>query len=397
MEAGVGMSRELVAEAAAQEATRQAMARLGAVTANLAFVFASHHHREKYPVLVQTIRAMTGATHLLGTSAAGVLCTDGEVEGGPAVVVLAVREPALDPATFLAGGKLSEAPPGQALAGVMGPGAAEGGFMWLLPDAAQEPPQRTLKAIEEAVGFVPIVGGAAAGDPGGMPSYKFRDGEVVADALAGVVLRGPTNILVGLTAACEPVGRPYTVTKAEGHVVEEIAGHPAAEMLAKTLVELAPVGSARAWTDTPGVEPGVLLLGIALNPAKYPLTRGDFLIRTLARIDPEQGGIGVGEAVRVGQTVQFHLLDREAAHQDLVAMLTRLRVRLANQRPRFGLYVCGAGRGRALFGSPHHDITVIREVLGDFPLAGFFSRAELAPVNEVNHMHQFTGVLTIFA
>jgi len=107
--------------------------------------------------------------------------------------------------------------------------------------------------------------------------------------------------------------------------------------------------------------------------------------------------MAVGEPVRVGQTVQFHLVDRESAHQDLLAMLTRLRVRLANQRPKFGIYVNDAGRGQALHGVPHHDVALIREVLGDFPLAGFFSRAELAPQKDVNLMHQYAGVLTVFA
>lgn len=391
------MSTEIVAEAAAQDAARQAMARLGAVTANLAIVFATTHYREKYPVLVSTIRAITGATHLVGTSASGVLSTDGECEGAPGVVVLVVREPALDPVTFMTSGRLAEAGGIRELAAALGPGAAEGGFMLLFPDIAREAPQRTLASLAETIGFVPVTGGAAAGDAGGMRGVKFHGNEVSEDALAGVLLHGPESIVVGVSSACEPIGRPYTVTKADGNVVEEIAGKPAAEILAKTLVEVAPVAPGRSWGDGPGLDPGTLLLGIAMNPAKYPLTRGDFLIRALSRIDPEAGAIAVTEQVRVGQTVQFHLLDREAAHQDLVAMLTRLRVRLANQRPRFGLYVNCAGRGQGLFGVPDHDVTLIREVLGDFPLAGFFSRAEIAPQNEVNLMHQFTGVLTVFS
>jgi len=395
MQAGVGMSMEVVAEAAAQEASRQAMGRLGAVTANLAFVFATHHYREKYPVLVQTVRAMTGAAHLVGTSASGVLSSDGECEGAPSVVVLAVREPSLDPVTFLAPGRLTGSAALRDLASSLAGG--EGGFMLLFPDALQEAPQRTIAALAEAIGPLPIVGGAGAADPGGRPTAKFRGDEVADDALAGLVVRGPETIVVGVTSACEPIGRPYTITRAEGNVIEEVAGRPAAEVLARTLVERAPVGSGRPWAPPPGQDPGTLLLGIALDPAKYPLTRGDFLIRSVSRVDPEEGAMAIAEPVRVGQTVQFHLVDREAAHQDLLAMLTRLRVRLANQRPRFGVYVNHAGRGQALYGVPHHDVALIREVLGDFPLAGFFSRAELAPQKDVNLMQQFAGVLTVFA
>jgi small ligand-binding sensory domain FIST len=42
-------------------------------------------------------------------------------------------------------------------------------------------------------------------------------------------------------------------------------------------------------------------------------------------------------------------------------------------------------------------VTVIREALGEFPLAGFFGNGELAPVGRRNFFHTYTGVLLLIA
>ncbi len=380
---------ELVAEAAAQGAAKDAMERLGHVQASLAFVFASYHYQEKYPTLVSMVHAITGAPQLVGCSASGVLAPGGEFEGVPAVVVLVVREPSLSPVTFIAPGRLAKQGVSQDLAEALKGGAEGGGFMMLFPDVFQESPAVTMKAIEDSIGFVPIVGGGAVGDPAGLTCFKFCGSEVAAGVHAGVLLRSSGSILVGVAHGCQPVGHPFTVTKADGNIIWEIASTRAADVLSKVLLEISP-------DPRLALQQG-LFLGIAHNPRAYPLQRGDFVIRNLVRIDPDQGVIAVSESVHVGQTVQFHVLSREAAHQDLLMMLTRLRVRLKNNRPQFGLYINCVGRGQGLFGSLHHDVSLIRETLGEFPLAGFFSNAELAPLNDVNYVHQYTGVLTVFA
>ncbi len=66
-------------------------------------------------------------------------------------------------------------------------------------------------------------------------------------------------------------------------------------------------------------------------------------------------------------------------------------------RPLFGCYFNCAGRGRGLFGVPDHDVTLIRERLGDFPLAGFFGNGEFAPIGRRNFFHNYTGALVLFS
>jgi len=62
---------------------------------------------------------------------------------------------------------------------------------------------------------------------------------------------------------------------------------------------------------------------------------------------------------------------------------------------RTGDFNC-AGRGQGLYGVPGHDVTLIRERLGEWPLVGFFGNGEFAPVGTTNFFHNYTGVLVVF-
>jgi small ligand-binding sensory domain FIST len=107
------------------------------------------------------------------------------------------------------------------------------------------------------------------------------------------------------------------------------------------------------------------------------------------------GRVAVAGDVRVGQTIQFQIRDAEAARDDLDAMLGRVRAGLGDCRPAFGVYVNCAGRGRGLYGVPDHDVALIRDRLGQWPLIGFFGNGEFAPVGGANFFHTYTGVLVV--
>jgi hypothetical protein len=69
---------------------------------------------------------------------------------------------------------------------------------------------------------------------------------------------------------------------------------------------------------------------------------------------------------------------------------------LQGEPPAFGCYFNCAGRGRGLFGVPDHDVTLIRQHLGAFPLIGFFGNGEFAPIGRRNFFHNYTGALVVF-
>jgi small ligand-binding sensory domain FIST len=390
--AGSGLSVSGDPVEATLEASLTAMDRLGADRADLVVVFATPPAFPSAHEMLHAVRRVTGAPAVVGASGVGVLSDQIEVEaieapGSPdprqaAVAVLAVRSEAHRFAPFLvdeteglgaaagsvAGARLTE---------------ADAGALIALPDPMGLDPGRLLAALAERGRGVPVLGGVASG----LPLFELCNADVVSGALVGLAVSGAAPV-VGVAQGCEPIGEPFVITRGDGMTVEEIAGRPALEVLAEAV--------ASVEGGTPRVRGAGLFAGLAMDPAKSPLARGDFLVRNLVGVDRGNGSVSVAEPIHVGQTIQFQLRDARAAADDLRATLAAMAEALGGRPPGFGLYFNCAGRGRGLFGVADHDIGAIRERLGEFPLAGFFGNGEFAPVGRRNHFHTYTGVLVVF-
>jgi small ligand-binding sensory domain FIST len=390
--AGTGLSVSADPVEATLEAALTAMERSGTDRADLAVVFTTPPAFPSAHEMLHAVRRVTGAPAVVGASGVGILTERMEVESvgapgapGPrqsAVAVLAVRSDTLRFAPFL----VDETDGLGAAAGRLAATRlveAGGGALIVLPDPMGLEPAALLAAIAGAGRAVPVLGGVASG----LPLFEICNTEVVSGALAGLAVAGAAPV-VGVAQGCEPIGEPFVITRGEGTTVTEIAGRPALEALAEA------VASVKGGADR--VRHAGLFAGLAMDPAKSPLGRGDFLVRNLIGVDRETGSVGVAEPVRVGQTIQFQLRDAQAAADDLRATLAGMSSALDGRPPGFGLYFNCAGRGHGLFGVADHDIGLIRERLGDFPLAGFFGNGEFAPVGGRNHFHNYTGVLVVF-
>ncbi|MCK6479191.1 MAG: FIST C-terminal domain-containing protein [Planctomycetes bacterium] len=334
------------------------------------------------------VAALTGARRLLGCSGGGVIGAEAEREGGRSAALLLGRLPGTEILPFhLRQDDLVAFDGPEAVRRLLGVEEAGSPSFLLLPDPFSVDGDGLLAALNEAFPGRPVMGGVASGAhrPGG--HALWLDGEVHREGAVGVALRGGSVVLRPVVSqGCRPVGRRYAVTRAEGPRIHALAGKPAAEALKETVAALSERDRALARTS--------LHLGRVAHEARDEFRRGDFLIRNLVAIVPEDGSLVVGDHARVGQTVQFQLRDAETAAEDLAELLG---LEAAAGRPAAGLLFNCGGRGSHLFAEPDHDISLLRSRLGEFPLAGFFCNGEIGPVGPRNFLHGFTASLALFA
>jgi small ligand-binding sensory domain FIST len=140
-----------------------------------------------------------------------------------------------------------------------------------------------------------------------------------------------------------------------------------------------------------------LSLGVAVDELALEQQHGDFLIRNIIGVDPEAGALVIGERLRDGQTVQFHVRDAGTSAADLDELLGRL-AKATRPAPACGalLFSC-LGRGEHLYGRADHDTDLFRERVGDLPLGGFFCNGEIGPVAGATRVHGFTSSFGIFS
>ena len=113
--------------------------------------------------------------------------------------------------------------------------------------------------------------------------------------------------------------------------------------------------------------------------------------------DRESGALIVGEQVRVGQTMRFHVRDAGSADLDLRAALRDARGEMGGGAPGGALLFSCNGRGTRMFTSPHHDAAAIAEELDRIPAAGLFCNGEIGPVGGRSFVHSFTATMAVFA
>ena len=134
---------------------------------------------------------------------------------------------------------------------------------------------------------------------GGISSARTLDGgaalfageQVMPDGAVGVAFRG-VDIHAAVSQGAAPIGPEMTITAAEGHMIQELAGRPA-------LTRLRDAVAALPESERDKVAEG-LLLGVVVDQGKPEFERGDFLVRALLGADPDTGALAVGAYVEPG-------------------------------------------------------------------------------------------------
>jgi small ligand-binding sensory domain FIST len=372
------LSEHPVTVTAIGEVAGQVLEALGQAP-DLAALFVTPHHAGALDDAAGAVRAILEPGVLIGCGAVGVVGNAREVEGGPGVVLwaaklgipvrpLRLRAVRSDDGTTITGWPVHPA---------------------FVPTAAiviADPFSFAVDSLFEHVAahgaHVPIVGGNAsvARGPGG--NRLTLDGEVMTDGAVGALLGAPVSVSSVVSQGCRPIGRPYTVTRAEQNTVIELGGAPALERLSE--ITTAMTDDERALLHN-----GVYL-GIVVNAHAVDYGRGDFLIRDIVEVDRLSGAVTVTDVVDVGVTAQFHLRDADAADEDLRALL-------ADRRAAGALVFTCNGRGVGFFGDPDHDAAVVAEALADPATAGFFAAGEFGPIGGRNFMHGYTASIALLA
>jgi small ligand-binding sensory domain FIST len=389
IKAGVGCSKKQNTAAAAEEACRLALSRAGIGQADFALVFATPHHSAHYAEIGSLVLETTGAAHVAGCSGVGVLSGDEEIEIGPGMVVMAVDSDTLSGYTFMfqeltkrnravgrsIGQFIHEVNKGEQL-------------LVLFPDPFSHQVSSLLTSVQEEYPEpIPIIGGCASEDPYKQVSYQFNEKSTASGSVSGIYLTGDFIHAIGISQACHPVSGPLIVTKAEGSKIFELRGRPAMELLSPLLKEPVAKRQPQALKN--------IMLGFTVDPSGTELASGKYIVRNITGVDPAEGSILTTDPIYEGQPLSFVVPDKKRARQEFEELVTDLAFSVPTGPPRFGLYFNCVERGNALYHSMNVDIQIIRKYFNDMPLIGFSTFGEIAPINGINTIHTYSGILAL--
>jgi small ligand-binding sensory domain FIST len=349
---------------------------------DLVVCFFSMDHAEAAAGISLGLSERMGTATIIGCTAGGVISGRRELEDSPALSVWAARLPGVQATPFAL--DLIELAGGYGVSGWPELDPAAAADVLLLPDPYSFPADSFIRRLNQEQPRTRVIGGMASGaNAPGEHRLLLGPGALAAGAV-GVAITGPVEIRTVVSQGCRPIGSPFTVTRGEGNLIQELGGRPALERLRELIVGASPTDQALLV--------GGVQMGRVIDEHKLRFERGDFLIRSLIGVEESSGALAIGDQVEVGQTLQFHVRDATAASEELELLLAPV----PNWDPQGALLFSCNGRGRRFFNEPDHDAGRVAEATGDAPMAGFFAQGELGPVGGQNFLHGFTASMALF-
>lgn len=333
---------------------------------------------------------LPAGTQIIGGTVAGLIHDSREYEQEAAVVIWAGKFPGcriaaehlqflrtLDGSVYL----------GNPHSAVSPPVVPDPALMLVIADPFSFPVDLLAAQLEQDHPRMPLVGGllSAGSSPG--ENLVLVGDEVHSEGCAAVRFPAGIPFSTVVSQGCRPIGEPMIVTAAERNELRGLGGTPALEKL---------VGLYRSLptSEQESANQG-MQLGIATSEFREQFGYGDFLIRPVIGVVEREKSVVIGDYLKIGKTVQFHIRDHESASVDLEQKLTAARTALLPGRPRAGLLFSCNGRGSRLFPEPDHDARHFCDAAPGMALAGFFAAGEVGPVGAQNfvHGHTATGIL----
>lgn len=381
-------------EAAVTDVVQKAVSSLKA-PADLGLVFISSAFTSEYSRLLPLLAEKLSVPVLIGCSAAGVIGSTAnneaqEIEAEPAISLTLAHLPGVDVHAFhILGDQLPDLDSSpDAWVDLVGvPPSAAPQFI-LFSSAFSSGTNDLLQGLDFAYPDSVVVGGQASGGFVSDRIALFCNNRLYRQGTVGVALSGDIVLETIVAQGCRPIGQPLQVTKSERNIILELDEQVPLNLLRDLISTLSDEDKMLAQHS--------LFVGLAMDEFKLSLKQGDFLIRNLLGVDPSAGAIAIGDRIRPGQRLQFHLRDAQASAEELEFLLQEYEDQSGSGSSPFGalMFSC-VGRGTGLYGKPNFDSQLFSNYFHDIPMGGCFCSGEIGPVSGRTFLHGYTSVFAI--
>jgi small ligand-binding sensory domain FIST len=384
------VSEQANLEEAIEECAASVLSKLGGTAPDLAATFVSPHYEVDYDNVSGLVKQRLGSAIVFGCSGGGIIGNGEEIEQRPAVSITSASLPGVEIVDFhLDGDSLPDLDAGPASWEELVKVSKDQDPQFIIvADPFSFPVQNLLMGLDFAFSQSVKIGGLASGAQQQGGNALFLNDRVYRSGAVGLALHGNITVDTVVAQGCRPVGQPMRITESQRNMLVKLDGQPPLNYL-KELFET------MSRRDQ-GLMQNSLFLGVVMDELLETPQQGDFLIRNVVGMDASAGVLAIGEMLKEGQLVQFHLRDAETSAEDLTAVLDRYAIENRENQVHGALLFSCLGRGQYLYGRPNHDTEIFHEKLGPVPLGGFFCNGEIGPVSGTTFLHGYTSSFGIF-
>lgn len=367
---------------------------------NVGFLYLTEALSNDAQSILTLFRSVTNIDHWTGCAAMGVCGSGVEYVGVPAISVLIGQVPETHIRAFSAQGDNLK-------------GLNQELESWLLKhdpmlvvvhaDPIEGSPAHVLEEIETTVGGF-MVGGLASA----RGEHVIIGRDVAKGGVSGFVFSSDVAVATSLSQGCIPMGPLHEISRLDEHVISYLDGRSPFEVFTEEMSKMAEARLGYKPKDVILESGGKslptdlarLLSGEAHVAFPVPESdQKDFTVRNIVAMDPDTGAMAVGEVLTDKQKMMFVHRDDDTVRTDLSATLVALHKRIVHERgefkPKAALYVSCVARAGVKFGAGERaggEMALLRAVLGDVPIAGFYAAGEISNAR----LYGYTGIVTLF-
>ncbi|MBX2834866.1 MAG: FIST C-terminal domain-containing protein [Micavibrio sp.] len=364
---------------------------------NLGFLYITDHLSKDAASILNLLKSLTGIGQWCGTVGMGVAgCGEAILDQGGISIMLARFEEG-DYCPFSLGSD-DESENMDALQ------------LWLKDNMsmlvlAHGDPEADFDLIDAAQEVGSITQGFVVG---GMSSSRKAHVQFAPDlktkSLSGVCFSANVKVASEMSQGCREIGDVHVVTKCDSGHIYELDDQNAIEVfeadLRQMTIKMLDFDPDEIMVDEHDIpdEYKALFSG-EVHVGQYISTsdRGDYIVRHIIGADADEGCLKVASSFSTGDRIGFVRRDSKILIEDVTARLVALRERVLKEEggyyPKGALYISCLGRSR---GADHallqEEISIVREVLGDIPLTGYYAGGEIYN----GRMHGYSALIVLF-
>jgi len=229
--------------------------------------------------------------------------------------------------------------------------------------------------------------GAVSGDLFGQGPFRVwsharvNDSGRVDTAVSGA--HGIVRVSQGMRALTAPI----EVAEVRGQDLIKHGNYPALSVLVQALPHQIREGNS--------VPLHLLMGGVTFGDPDTAIRDGRYRLNHIISANPDNRSVTFAHPLAPGERMFWAMRDALTAERDFRVALENA-VENLNAAPDFALLFPCMGRGPHFYGNRDRDLDLMKSRFPGLPIIGFYGNGEIAPLDGINHLYQYSSVFGLF-
>lgn len=229
--------------------------------------------------------------------------------------------------------------------------------------------------------------GAVSGDLFGQGPFRVWTGTRVMDGGRVDAHVGGAHGVVQVSQGMRALTSPIEVGEVQGLDVLKLGNYPALNVLVQSLP-----GNVRSNDRLPL---HLILGGVTFGDPTTAIREGRYRLNHIVSANLHDRSITFSAPLAPGERLFWAMRDALTAERDFGSTLDQA-VKNLNAPPDFALLFPCMGRGPHFYGNRDRDLDSFKGRFPNLPAIGFYGNGEIAPLDGMNHLYQYSAVLGLY-